>query len=618
MILTKLKTLLPTILFAGVLLLGSVSTVLMAHDVIVAAQSTNVVSTLGVDKTKVMPGETFEYTVTIKNEGQDEVKNVQVAQNISSKVTYVAGSTSAEKGSTRLSITDDWMDDTVNLGTLTSGQQVLLRFSVTLDPNAEIGSSVQSTVQVKHDSMDWTPTAMSFDVASPDEKAIFQGGNFVKVANVTQGGNGWQDEQVSADRGNVIEYLTYITNTGEYPARNVKFAASLPGKEQINTTLMPKMTLSSDNADSVSDTVTIHVSQPAFLDLYPGHAMIAGQTDLYNCPDMCPLNEQFYHTPINIGTVDPGETIQIKFKSDLRWFEIASPTPSPMPSPVPSPTPSPLPSPTPSPVPSPTPSPVPSPTPSPVPSPTPTPKPALCLDLRVHEAKEVKNGKKVQFVCEASAGTDTYRFEYRRSRNDGYKEFASSSNAVSPEIEMSDYFDVRCIPCQAGRCATEANVAESCTDHYRFEEEEGGGFVVEKFDDQDGDGSRDSGEPGLDWEFEWDLNHDERWRSYSARDENNGRGDEIDYLKPGDVVRVREKGKSGWEATTATEKTITVEENRIKVVIFGNRREKPSVTKGDVPEKLPETGANLQMGLGLAGSLTAIGFGLKLMALRLK
>jgi hypothetical protein len=183
---------------------------------------------------------------------------------------------------------------------------------------------------------------------------------------------------------------------------------------------------------------------------------------------------------------------------------------------------------------------------------------------------------------------------------------------------VSEYFDIRCIPCWNDVCATSTNVAESCTDRFRFHEEKRAGFVVEKFDDQDGDGSRDDNEPGLDWEFEWDLNHDENWRDYITYDDKDGRGGEVGGLKDGDIVRVREKGKDGWTATTGTEKTITMEEERIKLVVFGNRREKPEVKKGSVPSELPKTGAPLQAGINLAVSLGTIGLGLKLLGLRLR
>ena len=225
----------------------------------------------------------------------------------------------------------------------------------------------------------------------------------------------------------------------------------------------------------------------------------------------------------------------------------------------------------------------------------------------------------MSFVCYATDTVNNYTFEYRRDSGDNYQVLASSNSSVSPEIEVGQYLDIRCIPCEDGRCSTTDNVADECTNRYRFEEEDKGGFVIQKFDDQDGDGVNDDTEPGLDWNFEWGIvdNDDvDNWHDYVTYADKDGRGGEIGSLKDGQVVRIREKSKDGWEATTATSKEITIEKNEIKLVVFGNRREKPTAQEGEIPTQLPKTGAPLQMGLSLASILGGLSLGLKVLGRR--
>lgn len=97
------------------------------------------------------------------------------------------------------------------------------------------------------------------------------------------------------------------------------------------------------------------------------------------------------------------------------------------------------------------------------------------------------------------------------------------------------------------------------------------GFEVEKFKDVNGNGSRDDGEIGLSWEFEWDLNGDNNWRAYVSYADQNGKGGRVGGLHEGDVVRVREKGVDGWVSTTLTTQTTTLRIGQTQLVRFGNK-----------------------------------------------
>lgn len=287
-----------------------------------------------------------------------------------------------------------------------------------------------------------------------------------------------------------------------------------------------------------------------------------------------------------------------------------------------------------------------------------------CLDITASEILD--KGDEVTFTCAPVDEADSYRFEYRSADSGSYSLLSEGSSNVSDSLTIGEYLDVRCTPCRDGECAAyieaclmsyEYQVAPQCdsqcvnnadcpadyicADNGRCrnaecvdeadcvcdeEESEEAGFVIEKYHDQDGDGSRDSGEPGLDWSFEWDRNGDESWRDYVTYANSNGRGGNVDNLEPGDVIRIKEMSKSGWEATTNTSKTLTLQEGKRMLAQFGNWQPSstptptstptPSgtpiayVSPTPTPSVLPEAGSSAQT-YGLAGAgMSVVAFGL--------
>jgi len=131
-----------------------------------------------------------------------------------------------------------------------------------------------------------------------------------------------------------------------------------------------------------------------------------------------------------------------------------------------------------------------------------------------------------------------------------------------------------------------------------------------KYRDDNSSGSRDSEEKGLDWDFQWDLNGDNNWRDYKTYADKNGEGGRVGGLHDGDKVRVRELGKSGWVATTATEVSIEIEQGDTRTVRFGNRPTQPTVTESQPPKSLPKTGIDIVA--QMVGSVGVGAFGLYL------
>ena len=138
-------------------------------------------------------------------------------------------------------------------------------------------------------------------------------------------------------------------------------------------------------------------------------------------------------------------------------------------------------------------------------------------------------------------------------------------------------------------------------------------FIVAKYDDKNGNGLREYNELGLSWDFEWDLNGDNNWRAYVTYASKNGEGGRVGGLTEGDRVRVREKAKDGWVATTATQVEFTVHTGYTAYAAFGNRATKPTVQVGKTVKTLPKTGFDT-----LPLLATALGTGLSGLYLRRK
>lgn len=305
------------------------------YSYFLARAAVDLYSTLGGSKTQVIPGDTLQYVVTVRNDGTEDLHNVLIKEHFDPQVSYVAGSATAEKSGTTISIIDNWVTTGVNLGTLTPSQTAYFKFNGTISASATVGSTIQNGVDIRTDEMDWVGRGFTVTVVSANQNAVLRSGDFMKVTNNTLQ-NGWNNS-VTVSPYNVVEFLVRITNDGENEARNVNLRAFLPVDPA--TTQYPRVTLSADNAQSVTDEVTVTGQSPFYFSYKVGHATIFGNTVLYNCPNGCPLPESFYLSPLNLGTVAPGEsaTIQVTFKADI--IPPATPTPTATPTSTPTATP---------------------------------------------------------------------------------------------------------------------------------------------------------------------------------------------------------------------------------------------------------------------------------------
>lgn len=137
------------------------------------------------------------------------------------------------------------------------------------------------------------------------------------------------------------------------------------------------------------------------------------------------------------------------------------------------------------------------------------------------------------------------------------------------------------------------------------------GFYITKYEDKDGDATRDSDENGLSWEFEWMKDNDGVWHAYTTAQNDDGKGTIVDGFNDSQTVTIREKMKEGWKATTGTQVTVQMERGQTKHIMFGNQPLKPTVVQHGVPQQLPKTGSEHIGFIMISLGLLTTGYGLQ-------
>lgn len=177
--------------------------------------------------------------------------------------------------------------------------------------------------------------------------ATFDGGNIFKATNNTKQSPDYTDPLTNVDPGNVIQFSVDVLNNSTEVAHNTRVTVSAPGGEA--STQVPSVTVSADNSNSVSDTVTLSGPLPfRFAGLVPNDSFLYTSS----CPQGCPLGGDVT-AGVNIGDVLPisqSNNVIVTFK--LYTLPAVNPTPTPTPviTPTPTPTPTPVITPTPTPV----------------------------------------------------------------------------------------------------------------------------------------------------------------------------------------------------------------------------------------------------------------------------
>jgi hypothetical protein len=141
-------------------------------------------------------------------------------------------------------------------------------------------------------------------------------------------------------------------------------------------------------------------------------------------------------------------------------------------------------------------------------------------------------------------------------------------------------------------------------------------FEARVFEDLNGNGRYDAGEPGLSWEIDWRRDNDQLWTEYVTYSDKDGMGGRVCVDDEPDIT-TRLRVKDWCKPTTATEQKGKLELNKTKYFEFGCARTKPGVQKGTPVKQLPKTGSAGEILVGLSVSFTALGAGLTLARRRL-
>jgi uncharacterized repeat protein (TIGR01451 family) len=291
---------------------------------------------LGSDSALAYPEQLVTYTVLIQNTGTVILNEIRVSQNLPTQyLKYLAGTTVAHKNGADLKIVDDWLSQSVNLGSLDVNQEETLTFEARVLSNVPSGQQISNIVYVRSSEIDWIGAANVVSAIVNDPITVLRSTNMFLVRNNTMGGDFASGTRV--DQGDVLDFQLTLSNDGRLPARHVQFLLNLPSGTQ---TLEPTVQISSQDSNQVVSGVTIAATSPVGLVFRSGLTNLYGTTSTIACPKGCPIPEWFWFVPQELGTIGPGEknVIQVAFSADIVGLAQQQPsvvnTPEPTPLPM--------------------------------------------------------------------------------------------------------------------------------------------------------------------------------------------------------------------------------------------------------------------------------------------
>ncbi len=104
------------------------------------------------DKTSVSPGDVVTFTIKACNNGNVVLNNVYIGDTLHPPFQYIPGTTTLSvSGEKTIQITDNWINDNVNIGPLNPGQEAFLKFQVKVTDSVTDGVTYQNVAQLKSD-----------------------------------------------------------------------------------------------------------------------------------------------------------------------------------------------------------------------------------------------------------------------------------------------------------------------------------------------------------------------------------------------------------------------------------------------------------------------------------
>jgi uncharacterized repeat protein (TIGR01451 family) len=106
-----------------------------------------------VDKQQADRGEILSYTITLKNTGDVDLTTTYLKIDTPNLADYVAGSSNYTRSTNNINhdLTDSWINDGVNFGTVPAGTNVVLKYQTKVAANANMDDIIWSNAAAKAD-----------------------------------------------------------------------------------------------------------------------------------------------------------------------------------------------------------------------------------------------------------------------------------------------------------------------------------------------------------------------------------------------------------------------------------------------------------------------------------
>lgn len=255
----KVSLIAATLAVSAVSFLSLTSTV--APIVLATGDGAKIELTNVVDKGEAERGETLNYTLTVKNSGTVNTTNTFLFINEPNLVDYVAGSSNYQgfPGGSLTTLTDAWIKDGVNFGTVPAGKYIVLKYQTKVAANANDGdilwsvSSVTSNQTERVQANSWT-------------RAVFKNPGICAEKTA---------DKSTVSVGDTVNFTIKVCNTGNIVLHNVYIGDIIhaPLKYVANSTVLS----------------------------------VPGETDKN-------IDDNWLNTGVNIGPLNPGQEAFLKFR----------------------------------------------------------------------------------------------------------------------------------------------------------------------------------------------------------------------------------------------------------------------------------------------------------------
>ncbi len=233
----------------------------LATPVFATGDNAKIELTNVVDKGEAQRGETLSYTLTVKNTGTVDTTNTFLWINEPNLADYVAGSSNYQgfPGGSLTTLTDAWIKDGVNFGTVPAGKYIVLKYQTKVAANANHGDILWSVSSV-------TSNQTERVQANSRTTAVFKNPGICAEKSA---------DKTTVSVGDTVNFTIKVCNTGNIVLHNIYIGDIIhaPLKYVANSTVLS----------------------------------VTGETDKN-------IDDNWLNTGVNIGPLNPGREAFLKFR----------------------------------------------------------------------------------------------------------------------------------------------------------------------------------------------------------------------------------------------------------------------------------------------------------------